>query len=68
MNFRCGCCNTSEKSTLDSLRDKLWEIQKKINQCSYWGLSEKTQKTVITELEAQKIEIKMQMHQLINEM
>ncbi len=68
MNFECRTCNISLNPTLETLKEKLWGIQVSINQCTCWGLSEETEKSVITELEAQKIEIKMQMHELINKL
>jgi len=61
-------CEAVRKPALEELKLRLSEIQIKINQCTHWGLSKETEKTVTTELEAQKIDIKMQMHKLINEM
>lgn len=63
-----SCGIVTDKPTLSSLKEKLTDIDARICSCSHWGLSYQTTETVITELKALKVEIKMQMYELIDQL
>lgn len=63
-----GGCYIIPKPSLVDLKEKLTEINAHICSAKHWGLSEETTAKVMTELETQKIEIKMQMIELINQL
>jgi hypothetical protein len=52
--------------TLRELEDKVFEITKKQNQITHWGLSPEVEALAIKELEAQKAEFKELMHKKVN--
>ena len=56
---------TDEDLTLQELEDKVFEITKKQNQITYWGLSPEVEALAIKELEAQKTELKELMHKKV---
>lgn len=55
-------------SPLRKLEDKLFELQHRQNQISYWGLSDETKNAVIEELQKQKKKIIDMIHQKVDEL
>lgn len=53
---------------MDELRDKIFEITKKQNQLSHFGLSEELYSLGRLELQEQKKEMINQMHKLVDEL
>jgi hypothetical protein len=67
MNFRpfsCGCTG-EKKVTFESLRSNLSAVQQNIEIIPSWKLTEETEKALVAELEAKKAEIKVKMHEFI---
>lgn len=56
---------TDEDLTLQELEDKIFEITKKQNQITHWGLSPEVEALAIKELQAQKNELKEIMHRKV---
>ena len=52
--------------TLQELEDKVFEVTKKQNQITHWGLSPEVEALAIKELEAQKAEFKVLMHKKVD--
>ena len=70
LTFGTICCeyerrNSKENLTLQELEDKVFEITKKQNQITHWGLSPEVEALTIKELEAQKTELKELMHKKV---
>lgn len=68
--FGTICCeyerrNSKENLTLQELEGKVFEITKKQNQITHWGLSLEVEALAIKELEAQKAEFKEIMHRKV---
>lgn len=56
---------TNEDLTLQELEDKIFEITKKQNQITHWGLSQEVEALATKELQAQKKELKEIMHRKV---
>lgn len=56
---------TDEDLTLQELEDKIFEITKKQNQITHWGLSPEVEALAIKELQVQKNELKEIMHRKV---
>lgn len=67
--FGTICCERPKRNvdlTLQELEDKVFEITKKQNQITHWGLSPEVEALAIKELEAQKAEFKKLMHKKVD--
>ena len=66
--FGTICCERPKRNmdlTLQELEDKVFEITKKQNQITHWGLSPEVEALAIKELQAQKADLKALMHQKV---
>lgn len=66
--FGTICCERPKRNvdlTLQELEDEVFEITKKQNQITHWGLSPEVEALAIKELEAQKTELKELMHKKV---